>query len=86
MGLFITCDEATTICDKSQYGEATFFEKIKLQLHFIKCKICALYTKQNNLMTKICDQQFKKDAKKKEQTLSLQEKEKLKKLLQKNKV
>lgn len=50
--LDITCDEATTICDKNQYSEATVLEKIKLQLHFLKCKICLLYTKQNMLLTK----------------------------------
>lgn len=49
----ITCDEATTICDKNQYGEATFFEKIKLNIHFIRCKICFRYTKQNMTLTKI---------------------------------
>ena len=48
----ITCNEATTICDKNQYGEATFFDKLKLQLHFLGCKICSLYTKQNIILTK----------------------------------
>lgn len=51
--LKITCDEATTICDKSQYGKATFFEIIKLRIHFFGCKICSLYTKQNTLISKI---------------------------------
>lgn len=49
----ITCDEATTICDKSQYGKATIVEIIKLRIHFLGCKICALYTKQNSLLSKI---------------------------------
>ena len=49
----ITCDEATTICDKSQYGKATLIEIIKLRIHFLGCKICALYTKQNTLISKI---------------------------------
>lgn len=51
--LRITCDEATTICDKGQYGESTFFEKIQLNIHFLSCKICAAYTKQNKKMSKI---------------------------------
>lgn len=51
--LKITCDEATTICDKSQYGKATFFEIIKIRFHFFGCKICSLYTKQNTLLSKI---------------------------------
>jgi hypothetical protein len=49
--LNITCDEATKICDKNQYGEATILEKIKLNLHFLRCEICKLYTKQNLLLT-----------------------------------
>lgn len=49
----LTCDEATTICDKNQYGEATFLEKMKLNLHFITCKNCFSYTKQNITLTKI---------------------------------
>ncbi len=54
MSIFkITCDEATTICDKSQYGKATLVELIKLKLHFFTCKICMLYTKQNTLMSKM---------------------------------
>jgi predicted ATP-binding protein involved in virulence len=49
----ITCDEATTICDKSQYGKATVLEIIKLRFHFFGCKICSLYTKQNTLLSKL---------------------------------
>lgn len=51
--LKITCDQATTICDKSQYGEATFLEKIQINIHFLSCKVCAAYTKQNSKMSKI---------------------------------
>lgn len=49
----IICDEATAICDKSQYGKASLIEVIKLRIHFLGCKICALYTKQNTLLSKI---------------------------------
>lgn len=84
MGLFITCDEATTICDKSQYGEASWFEKLKLQLHFIKCKICARYTKQNTVMTKICDHHLKDQQNKSEACLTEKEKKELKEQLAKH--
>ena len=47
----ITCDEATQICDKTQYNEGTLLEKIKLNFHFLQCKICRLYTRQNSKMT-----------------------------------
>ncbi|WP_417800470.1 hypothetical protein [Tenacibaculum sp.] len=49
----ITCDEATTICDKSQYGEATTYEKLQLNWHLFVCKVCALYSKQNKKMSQI---------------------------------
>jgi hypothetical protein len=49
--LMISCDEATLICDKSQYKEASWSEKLKLKWHFFQCKICKLYSVQNNRMT-----------------------------------
>ena len=49
----ITCDEATTICDKSQYGEASVYEKLQLNWHLFVCKVCALYSKQNRKMSQI---------------------------------
>ena len=48
----LTCDEATTICDKSQYGAASLLEKVKLNIHVMLCKKCGLYSKQNDIMTK----------------------------------
>jgi hypothetical protein len=50
--LKISCDEATMICDKNQYGEASIKELIKLNLHLLKCKICKAYTKHNILLTR----------------------------------
>ncbi|HEY9221052.1 MAG TPA: hypothetical protein VIO43_05680 [Lutibacter sp.] len=47
----LTCDEATAICDKSQYNEASFWEKIKLKVHLFLCKKCGLYAKQNKIMS-----------------------------------
>ena len=78
---FITCDEATAICDKGQYGEATFFEKIKLSFHYVLCKICGLYSKQNAEMTKLYKMKAN-DCKKEHHCLSTKEKEHLKKELQ----
>lgn len=51
--IFISCDEATAICDKNQYREASFMEKLRLNIHFIFCKYCRKYTKQNTLLSKI---------------------------------
>jgi len=82
--LEITCDEATTICDKNQYGEASLLDKIKLNNHFIRCKICVLYTKQNTMLTKIYKGKAKADQKYKATLcMSNEEKEKLRKELEK---
>ncbi len=53
----ITCDQATTICDKSQYKEASIWEIIKLKFHLIICKHCSKYSKQNGILTKCYDKQ-----------------------------
>jgi hypothetical protein len=47
----ITCDEATEICDRYQYKEASLLEKIKLNVHLFLCKKCGLYSKQNKMMS-----------------------------------
>lgn len=49
----ITCDEATSICDRAQYNEATLFEKLKLNLHIMQCKYCKMYSKQNTFLSKL---------------------------------
>ena len=61
----ISCDKATAICDKSQYGEATFWERLKLSLHLVLCKRCGLYSKQNIVLSKCLKKhkEFKKNIK-----------------------
>lgn len=71
--LFLNCDEANRICDKSQYHEASFFDKIKLTIHLIYCSACRLYSKNNAKLTncisksqvKCIDESKKKEIKKK---------------------
>ncbi len=53
MKFIINCDEATAICDKNQYGEASIYDKIMLGFHLLVCKYCKSYTKQNNLMSQL---------------------------------
>jgi hypothetical protein len=48
---FIPCDEANHVCDKTQYKEATLWEKIKLNLHLAYCRACRKYTKNNTKLT-----------------------------------
>lgn len=50
--LFISCEEAQHICDKSQYGEATLWEKFKLNIRLCWCRITRAYTKKNRTLTK----------------------------------
>ena len=52
----ISCDEATTICDKNQYKSASFGEKLRLTLHLLKCKVCKCYSIQNDIMTKVYEE------------------------------
>ena len=83
MKLFrLTCDEATTICDKSQYKESSLWERIKLNLHFINCKSCKLYTKHNNLISLMINGNKESLCSKERNCLSEQEKEKFKKELE----
>ncbi len=49
----IDCSKASSICNKNQYCEASFLDKLKLGLHIFLCKRCKLYSEQNELMTKI---------------------------------
>ena len=51
--ILIKCDEATSICDKSQYNEASIFDKFRLSIHNFLCKRCKLYSSQNAIMTKL---------------------------------
>jgi hypothetical protein len=53
MKFMISCDDATAICDKNQYGEATLYDKIRLSFHLLVCKYCKTYSKQNNLMSQL---------------------------------
>ena len=48
----IPCDEANHVCDKTQYKDATLWEKIKLNIHLIYCRACRDYTKANTKLTK----------------------------------
>ncbi len=78
MGKFkISCNEATTICDKNQYGEATFLEKVKLNFHFIYCKCCRTYTKHNNILSKILGTYTESEKNKEGRCMCSKDKEKM---------
>ncbi len=50
--LFISCEEAHHICDKSQYGEASLWERIKLSIRLSWCRVTRAYTKRNKALTR----------------------------------
>ena len=51
----ISCQEASNICNKSQYKEASFWDIIKLRIHLLYCKTCKQYSKKNSELTSMCD-------------------------------
>lgn len=75
--LFVSCEEAKLICDKTQYNEATEWDRVKLSIRLSWCKFTKAYSKNNSKLTKIIekaevncmkederenlDQQFKKE-------------------------
>lgn len=77
MGWLLKCDEAQHICDKKQYKEASFLEKVWLKLHLLFCKICQGYTSNNGKLTNAVKTS-------KVKTLSLEEKERLRERLRQN--
>ena len=82
--LKITCDQATTICDKNQYGEASIKELIKLNIHLIICRICIRYSKQNVTLSNFY-KGYSKNCKGIAHCMSAEEKEALKASLEQNK-
>jgi hypothetical protein len=70
-----SCEKAALICNKAQYNEASFVEKMKLTFHLFMCKNCSAFTKQNQDLTTLCE-------KAKLESLTETEKAKMKELLQ----
>ncbi|MEM7185964.1 MAG: hypothetical protein AAF466_04830 [Bacteroidota bacterium] len=52
MKIKLECHEANHLCDKNQYNETTFWERVKLTFYLIYCGACRKYTKRNNKLTK----------------------------------
>ena len=51
--LKLSCQEANHVCDKNQYKEATFWEKVKLNIHLIYCAACRKYSANNGKLSKL---------------------------------
>lgn len=77
MGLFkINCHEGKMLCDKNQYKETSFWEKVKLNFYLVVCGECRSYTSSNIKLSKAINS-------KKVQSVSSQEKDALKEKLEK---
>ena len=51
--VFINCEEAQHICDKSQYNESTWWERFRLSVRMIYCNITRAYVKRNRKLTNL---------------------------------
>jgi len=51
--LFLNCNEAANACDKIQYGEVSFWGKIKHTIHLVYCKACRKYSANNVKLTEL---------------------------------
>lgn len=51
----ISCEKAAKICNKKQYKEATFLEKISLYIHLAICKTCPKFSRKNTQFTSLCE-------------------------------
>ncbi len=47
----MNCEEASKVCNKLQYNEAGFWEKVKFKIHLLLCRGCARFTKKNIHLT-----------------------------------
>lgn len=51
----ISCEEAAHICNKKQYKEASWKERIQLFMHLVVCKTCSAFSRKNTNLTTLCD-------------------------------
>lgn len=51
----ISCEKASLICNKTQYKEASFIEKLKLRFHLVLCKTCSKFASDNKKLTALCE-------------------------------
>ena len=49
----LDCSEAESLCDKAQYREAGFRDRIRLRLHYLLCEACRKYQVDNAKLTSL---------------------------------
>jgi len=52
---FIDCSKAADCCNKSQYKEARFIDKVRLKFHLAFCKTCRKFASKNSKLTTLID-------------------------------
>ncbi|MEM8927795.1 MAG: hypothetical protein AAGC45_06295 [Bacteroidota bacterium] len=52
----ISLEKAKKICTKSQYGEATWWELLQLNVYLLFWKECAEFSSKNKKLTSLCEQ------------------------------
>lgn len=52
MKMPISCEQASRVCDKAQYKEASFWQKILMKLHHVLCAMCRIQSVRNKKLTK----------------------------------
>lgn len=57
----VSCEEATTLCTKSQYGRLSIVDQLKLNFHLFMCKKCGKFSKQNRILTKCLEEHVKRN-------------------------
>jgi hypothetical protein len=50
---FINCDQAKHICDKSQYRESSWWDRLRLNFRYAYCNITRSYVKRNKKLSKL---------------------------------
>ena len=53
--ILIDCSEASRFCDKAQYREASFTERLRMRLHYLICESCRKYQTDNSRLTKLIE-------------------------------
>ena len=52
--MMISCEKAADFCNKKQYNEATWIQRMQLSFHLIVCKACAGFSSKNTQLTELC--------------------------------
>lgn len=51
----ISCEKAAIVCNKTQYNEATLWERLNLKFHLLVCKVCSKFSRKNAQLTLLCE-------------------------------